>query len=159
MKRALFVVGALLCAHNAFAVADPCEVLGIKGSLSWEGSNHTCNTYQPSYPTPLVTSALPIRDLQLLGTVIVELRLIRTESLNAQAALAAAVKSLADIAKSLQDSNVAWRKDALDKTTAALSAVPARLAEDTSLRTALLESLRESLRNDAAFIEAVRKAP
>jgi len=96
-----------------------------------------------------------------IRAVTAEVKALRADLASSQAALTAAVTALTTVASNLTTNNVAWRRDALEKTVAAISAVPSQLAQDSSLREALLIGLTSSvgakLSTDATFIDAIRK--
>jgi hypothetical protein len=148
MRGLIFVVAAI-AGTNGWAQSDPCALIGQPGgNLRPSTGGHECTVTVRRLGTMSGESVIGGVEPRLLAMQIDRLRDISQSQQQLAAAvqaLANATSQLAQASNNLLASNTAWRKDALDKTIAQISAIPATLAQNKELVDTLTEVLADRL--------------
>jgi hypothetical protein len=155
MMRIPAIAGLLLLTTGAVFADNPCEAIGVAGTLRPAGGAQECITG----PNVANGDGRPIRDLELLARIINNQKAEITAMTAAIDKLTKAVEALEATSKSLVANDKKWQADTLNSTIAAVDKVPAKLAADKGLQDVLLAAIKDRLLKDPTFLEAVKKAP
>ena len=140
-----------------------CSVFGFEGgiyhSVVDKPVNGVCVSPNPGpLGIPPDMGKIDHTALRLQAMTVHELRAMRTELAVYRVSIDKLVTNITDSMAKMQTNQQVWRTEALEQVLADAARLPARLAEDPSLRQALSDALSDQLISDTTFIDALKKA-